>query len=128
MSMPLSNRRSRELAGYTAHGSGSVVSKGLSVGDIYADAEQWEETRPAKSGRQELGEDAAQESLGNLPECTLTSAPLPPRISSDCRWLGTECILSSNSAAVQICSFWLKRGIACCGHALWCDAAAPRGG
>lgn len=79
--MPLSNRRSRELAGYTAHGSGSVVSKGLSVGDIYADAEQWEETRPAKSGRQELGEDAAQESLGNLPECTLYPhlSPPPPR-------------------------------------------------
>lgn len=78
-------RRCRELAGYTAHGSGSVVSKGLSVGDFYADAEQWEETRSAKSGRQELGEDAAQESLGNLPECKLYPhlSPLPTPHSQD---------------------------------------------
>lgn len=128
MSRPLSNRRCRELAGYTAHGSGSVVSKGLSVGDFYADAEQWEETRSAKSGRQELGEDAAQESLGNLPECKLYPhlSPLPTPHSQD--QFRTECGLSSNSAAVQFCSFWLKRDIACCGHALWCDAVAPWSG
>lgn len=76
--MPISNGSCREGQGNTAHHSGCVVSNGLSIGDIYADAEQWEETRPTKSGRQELGEDIAQENLGNLLECTLYLHLSPP--------------------------------------------------
>lgn len=43
--------------------SGSVVSEGLLVMYIYADADYWEETRPTQSGKKDLEEDIAQESL-----------------------------------------------------------------